>query len=252
MRKKSLKITLQEFVETWGVLRSVCVGKGIDLQRILEETVGTKEKWLSEWGCEADFDALCEAGCNSVTLVTALWIIHSAPNWSRAWRLITGQKRSRDQISSALDRAALALTRIERSFDMALTSRRTKQQRNEAKDNQTASQPNLANSVVPDPKSLVHTLRSYSRVARIFDDLAKSGIRSPEAFGKYLLCAFVKSATTDYHDAEVSSLIGGALAKDYNADAHRMWRRRNYKQIERVSFPVELLVAFGIFFANTA
>jgi hypothetical protein len=97
-------------------------------------------------------------------------------------------------------------------------------------------------------------LRMYSRVLKGFDEVARrTRIHSPEAFGRYLISEFVKTATGKYHDHEVSALIGGALGDiSYGETAHCMWRSRNYKHIKAVSLPVELLIGLGALLASEA
>jgi len=86
----------------------------------------------------------------------------------------------------------------------------------------------------PDPVVTVETLRTYSSVLRLFELSDKdAGIDSADTFSKYLFSAYVYRATGQFHDEEVSALMGAALDITYDATAHRMWRLRNYKLIDR-------------------
>jgi len=256
--KESLKITLQEISEAWDVLCSIYDRRGIDLRKSIDDTTTTKTEWLSRWGCEADFKTLRKAGCSEVSLVTALWIIHSGPSWSNTWQVVVGSKRHREQTISALEKSVAALERLENSFDVALSlgSGRRRQMKSPEATNGVISEANLGESKsrsIPSPPVLIRALRTYARVLKGFDDVARrTGIHSPEAFGKFLISEFVKTATGDFHDREVAALIGGALRETYTETAHRMWRSRNYKRLEAVSFPVELLIGIGIYFALNA
>jgi hypothetical protein len=63
---------------------------------------------------------------------------------------------------------------------------------------------------------------------------------------KYLFSAYVYRATSRFHDKEVSDLIGAALGITYDETAHRMWRNRNYKRIDKtLSNIADILADFG-------
>ena len=256
--KESSKITLHEISEALDVLCSIYGSRGIDLCKSIDDTTTTKTEWLSRWGCEADFKTLRKAGCSEVSLVTALWIIHSGPSWSNTWQVVVGSKRHREQTIFALEKSASALEHLDNSFDVALSRGRGRrwQMKSPEATNAVFSEANLGESKsrsIPSPLVLIRALRMYSRFLKGFVDVAtRTGIHSPEAFGKYLISEFVKTATGDFHDREVSALIGGALGELYTEDAHRVWRSRNYKHIQTVSFPVELLIGIGIYFALNA
>lgn len=257
---RKVQITSREISETWQVLCAVYSSKGIDLRKLLNEAATSKAEWLSRWGCEADFDKLRKAGCSDAALVIALWIIRSAPSWTNTWRAVVGSRRRRNQTISALEGAASALERLETSLGEALShdkrARNHKQLSRTTNTERVDSEPNFKENLlprVPTPLALIRVLRMYSRVLKGFDDVAKrTRIHSPEAFGRYLISEVVMTATDEYHDQEVSALIGGALGETYSETAHRMWRSRNYRHIKAVSLPVELLIGLGALLANEA
>ena len=253
-----MEITSQEISEAWQVLCSVYDSRGIDLQELLNEAARSQSEWLSNWRYKEHFEKLRKAGCGEKALRLALWIVHSAPSWSNTWRVVVGKKRQRNQIISALGKAASALEHLENSFGASL-SRDKRQGSHEAvsaKANTVDAAPRFTEAEplgVPAPLALIRALRMYARVLKGFDDVAKrTRINSPEAFGRYLISSFVKTATGEYYDKEVSALIGGALGETYDERAHCVWRSRNYKHLEAVSFPVELLVSIGTYLALNA
>ncbi len=68
----------------------------------------------------------------------------------------------------------------------------------------------------------------------IFDDSKKDiGVSTADTLAKYIFTAYVFRATTRFRDAEVSALIGASLGIDYDEIAHRMWRNRNYRRIDK-------------------
>lgn len=167
-------------------------------------------------------------------------------------------KRRRNQTISALEKAASALENLEKSFEDTLWARKFRRNQEMALRKTNSLDLSLPTDegehpFVPPPLALIRTLRMYARVLKGFDDVAtRTSIHSPEAFGRYLISEFVKTTTGEYHDKEVSALIGCALGETYDETAHCVWRSRNYKHIQAVSFPTELLIALGVLLANEA
>jgi hypothetical protein len=252
-------ITSEEIHEAWQVLCSVYDSRGIDLRKLLNAATKSKPEWLSTRRYRADFEKLHNAGCSEVALLIALWIIRSAPSWSNTWRVVVGGKRDRSQLISALEKAASALEDLQNSFDVVLSRQKKLASPatvpSRASDSQLTSQiPDVELSPIPAPHAIIGALKTYSRVLKGFNEVAKrTKINSPEAFGRYLISELVKTATGEYHDKEVSALIGGAVGEArYDEVAHRNWRFRNYKHIQAVSFPVEFLIGFSLIIALDA
>ena len=98
-------------------------------------------------------------------------------------------------------------------------------------------------STVPDPATMIRALREY---ASMLEFLNSSQKESADVLAKYLFSAYVYRSTNQFHDAEVSTLIDAALGTDYDETAHRMWRYRNYKRIDKnFSNIADLFTALG-------
>ena len=87
---------------------------------------------------------------------------------------------------------------------------------------------------------LPRTLREYARLlqyaaqhfagnAQGYDNVAKARLTS------YVLAchpASGRSERQNWHDSEISSLISEVSGKEYDAVAHRMWRRKHYQRLK--------------------
>lgn len=82
----------------------------------------------------------------------------------------------------------------------------------------------------------------YSAFYKLLDDLFLIIIKrmkihfAPE---RYAITSYVKYKTGKWYDCEVSSLILAATGRDYNENAHRVWRNRYFGQTK--ALPFELL-----------
>ena len=253
----------QEIRELWDVLSSISASNGIDMLQFVHAVARLKRDSLSQWASERDFDELCNAGCGEVSLAIALWAIKASQRWGTTWRTAVGSKRDRNQAIGALQKAAAVLGELQESLiaavmedvKMSLREDLRKPPDIDAKSlslDLEAHWPRTAPG--PPPTTVIRALRLYSRILRLFDILPEeTQAHSPEAFSKYLISAYVKRATGDFHDVEVSALIGSALGTMYDETAHRMWRSRNYEQIEKTSSSLaEFLVGIGVVTAQKA
>ena len=243
-----------EIRDLWQLLCSIYGSKGIDLPRVVRDAARRKRQSLSTWACDADFDELCRRGCSEIALALGLWILASSRLWGNVWRAAVGLKRNRDRVSDTLENAASALEHIQNSFESAVFED-IKARYAVAEELQIGfKSPEFdveakwpENSPAPHPHTVIKALRLYTRLLRSFENIAdESGINSPESLAKYLISAYVKRVTGTFHDPEVSALIGSILKENYDETAHRMWRSRNYSQIEASSSSLaQLLLGIG-------
>jgi hypothetical protein len=65
---------------------------------------------------------------------------------------------------------------------------------------------------------------------------------------KYILAGYVKRSTGRFHDRNVSALIAVLTdSQGFDEVAHRMWRSRNYKRLDKhFSWIAALLVAMSV------
>ena len=60
---------------------------------------------------------------------------------------------------------------------------------------------------------------------------------------RYALTSYVKNVTGEWHDCEVSSIIFAATEREYNENAHRVWKSRYFGKPEALLFELLLRVA---------
>lgn len=230
----------------WNALCSIQASKGIDLKQAAESWVRKKRHSLSKWAAEGSFDQLCGAGCHPISLAIALWAISVSQSMAGAWHALVDSARHRNQIIRALEKAATVLEELHMSFG-ALFFEDVKKSLDEDLRRSIGVNPrslgavpdvdflSLRNAPALNPATTIRVLKAYVQGLRasqaIFVDI---GAHSSESLPKYLLSAYVKQATGQFHDPEVSALIGSALSiRSYDETAHRMWRSRNYQQLDK-------------------
>jgi len=102
---------------------------------------------------------------------------------------------------------------------------------------------------------LVSELRFYGGFLNLAKGLAAdTETRSIKEVTKYLLAGYVKRATGQFRDRNVSALLGELVGPaDYDEVAQRMWRARNYRRLEKhFSKLTDLLFAMGVVIARQA
>jgi len=248
-----------EIADFWKVYCSIHAGKGLDVPELIRSWAAAKRKSLAKWSTETTFDELCQHGCSSISLAVALSAIEVSQQAASRWQRTVGPKRRRDQIIRSLTKAATALEEVHEKFiDTTLQDlsasldpdlRRLLSLDPLLPEGQrlTPEWPEVAPA--PHPATIVRALRFYARFFGMVEALsAETQAHSAESLPKYLLSAYVKQATGDFHDREMSALIGSALGTGiYDETAHRMWRSRNYEQLDKTSSSLaNLLLGFGV------
>ena len=157
------------------------------------------------------------------------------------WRKLSGTPRQRKQTIRSLEKAADALETLLDTVDAVvaedLSSDPVVADRLEQSWRMFMLLPDFWSGgtiAVPELSVTIDGLRTYASVLRSFDlPLKDIGASPADMLAKYLFSAYVVRATTRFHDAEVSALIGATLGTFYDETAHRMWRKRNYKRIDK-------------------
>jgi hypothetical protein len=229
----------REIRELWNVLCSISASQGVDAGNLALGWAKAKRNSLLKWASENSFDELCNAGCSPVSLAISLWAIQACRRWQKTWRVTIGSVRRRDQIVRSLENAANNLEELQNSFYGALLEDLRESSNDiETGDNDIHSLnaehtwPSYAPG--PSPSTTIRALHLYARVLGFFDTISEeTQAHSAETVSKYLISGYVNRATGKFHDPEVSALIGSALETGtYDETAHRMWRSRNYEQLE--------------------
>ena len=202
------------------------------------------------WSAEADFDKLCGKGCSEVSLALALRCFRVAQSVERVWRKAVPSARRRQQVGRALDNAADAVEELQNALNLAVLE----ESKNPPEENPRESAPsdrqilNIVsrmepewppNAPAPSPATMIRALRLYARTLNLFQSISQdTQAHSPDSIPRYLISGYVKRATGEFNDALVATLIGSTLGTGiYDETAHRMWRSRNYKRLEKEYMP---------------
>jgi hypothetical protein len=233
--------------------------KGINVPHLCQQWTESKRKSLKEPSYQQDFEDLCAAGCRPFCLVLALAVIEVSKATATTRRKLFGSARHRQQIARALSKGADALEEVHERFIDINIERFTKLKLDDDLRKSLSADPDLASGGQPTfdwPKSLpahpataIRSFRAFAELFGMFDKIAgDTHAHSPDSFSKYLISAYVKRVTAKFHDREVSALINSALGKDgYDETTHRVWRSRNYLQLEKeFSSVVTLLLGIGV------
>jgi hypothetical protein len=244
----------------WNTLCSIESSKGVDLKEAAESWVKKKRHSLSKWEAEGNFEQLCEAGCHPISLAIAIRAIEVSQSMGKRSLALIGSTRRQNRIIHALEKAANILEELHESFGVLffqdVKELLDKDVRRSIEGNPrllgTVSAVDflsLQNAPALNPATTIRVLRAYVQVLRapqvIFLDI---GAHSSGSLPKYIISAYVKEATGQFHDTEVSALIGSALGTgSYDETAHRMWRSRNYRRLDKKNSSLARgLLAIGV------
>jgi hypothetical protein len=253
MRDKAARLAATQ--NLWNVYRSIYERRGFDIAGKCTRWAEQKRTSLEEYEATASFDNLCKDGCAPLPLAIAMAIFQPLRSFSRKWLEITGTPRQREQKIRAMEKAARALEdSLDSLVDVVTESMRGStdadslgELREELFSPSDSILRTATNSYVPDPATTIQALRMYASILNMLQSYQEdTSVTSSDMFAKYLFSAYVFRATGRFHDAEVSTLISAALDGSYDEPAHRMWRNRNYKRIDKsLSFLAEILLDFG-------
>ena len=199
-------------------------------------------------------------GCSEVSLAVALWSIKQSPSIEKMWRSTVPSARRRKQAMRILERAADVLETLQTSFVRA-SFQDFKKTLPEDLRNSPAFEAEIlsivskmpaelpASAPAPHPLATAKALRLYARALGMFSAISEDAqAPSSDSIPRYVISAYVKRATGEFHDPQVSALIGSALdTGTYYEAAHCIWRSRNYEQLEKTSSGfVDFLMDLGV------
>jgi hypothetical protein len=224
---------LDDEQELWNLMREVRREQGIDLDGFLREAVEHVTLKLPLPGPRADFMELEQAGCSPVVLGLLVALIHYTPTVKQFWETAVGIPNERRKAKKELEATA---NRLKRIFASTLNAdHRIKEK--------------LSRSPILMPSQLISQLKLYVKLITFAERLAeKSEVHSLDDFAKYLLAAYVKRATGNFCDRQVSGVLAGLIGPtSFDDTAQRVWRRRNYARLEtHLSRFADMLNAMGI------
>jgi hypothetical protein len=210
MRSRLNEISIAELTDA---LASTGLRKGGKFSKWTEFRIGL----LKDFHITADIQKLMDWGINKETLNVSLFFINLAPMLDYLFKEMFGDKRTRLRNARSLATAAAVL------------------------ENMSKLVPGMPDTFgkVPSLDSTANGVKHYASMLVWGETIYEFiGANSIVEVTKYALAGLVKNKTGKFHDREVSALTGAALQKyDYDETAHRVWRIRTYKRLEK-SFPI--------------
>lgn len=258
MKNSAAKLAAMQ--NLWDLYRSISAKRGLNVSERSARCAERRRRSLQKYVGRASFDKLRRAGCSALPLAITIAIMKPSRSFENKWQTITGSTRQRKQKIQAIEKAANVLEDLLGSLvDVMIEDRRgtidivsRKKLRNELISPNDDVLDTVKQPFMSDPAIIVRALRTYASILQMFESPRNSAtLASSDMFAKYLFSAYVYRATGRFHDEEVSTLIGEVLGIPYEVTAHRMWRMRNYKRIDKnLSELAEMLFAFGIISAT--
>jgi hypothetical protein len=208
--------------------------KGFNLDEGLISWAKEEAKALETWCARADFDELCTHGCAPEILAALIASFRFCPNLENFWTEMVGHPDHRQKTTKTLENAAVALETL---FGRFIESEDEHQRTEFIK---------LGRLPI---SSVVSELRFYIKFitfAERFSVCTES--TSLAEICKYIFAGYVKRSTGRFHDRNVSALIAVLTdSQGFDEVAHRMWRSRNYKRLDKnFSWIAALLVAMNV------
>lgn len=226
--------------QLWNLYRSIFERRELNIAATWARWSEQKRQTLNEYGSGKSFDDLCTDGCEKLPLAVLVAIFEPLESLEKLWTETTGSTKLRKQKIQKIENAVDVFQDLLNSFpDLPIANDLESMGDSRPKEFQL-------NLILLHPANIIHALTAYISILEMFEDVRKStGVDSSGMLAKYLFSAYVDRATSRPHDKEVSDLIGAALGITYDETAHRMWRSRNYKRIDkRLSHVADLLTNF--------
>jgi hypothetical protein len=226
-------------VAFWRAYREAYRTKGVDIAQFYAELAAEEKQRLRSPGARDDFTELCEDGCFQLVLAAIVALFRFSPRLENLWTVMVGTAYRREKTTKTLEKAAATLEGL---FGGLISAE------DEAQREQFRKMGRLPLS------SLVSELRFYNKVINGADRIAvDTESHSLVEVCKYLLASYVKRATGDFHDRNVSGLIEELISSSYEESAQRMWRKRNYSRLDKhFAWVTDLLIVASVVVAHSA
>jgi hypothetical protein len=230
---------LAEELAFWNSYREVHFARGIDIGLAYANWTSELAQGLTSPGAREEFAELCEAGCFPQGLAALILILRRAPLLEKFWVEMVGNPTNRAEATRALEDAVQTFESL--YADVIALGRDAEVELSKI-------------GRIPISR-IVSELRFHIKFINFAQLLREdTETHSPEELVKYLISAYVLRMTGDFHDRCVSGLIGEVVGSDGYAEvAHRMWRGRHFKRLERhYSWMVKFLIAASVVMDHTA
>jgi len=223
----------------WNTFREAHLAKGINVDREFAEWAAGQAKRLTSPGAREDFAELCQGGCTPQVLAAIVALMRNSPGLEILWETVVGPPPKRQKATRTLERAAATLEEIFGGF-IAMA------------DQDAAAFTKMGRIPL---SRVVSELRFYIRFINLAESVRKdTRSHSLAEVSKYVLSSYVRRMTGSFHDRNVSGLVAEVAGSvEYNEVAHRMWRSRNHRRLDRhYSWMTNILVAASVVIAQPA
>lgn len=208
---------LPQTSQLWEALSGICQRRGVNLYESVVRWSERQRALVQRNNADYEYQTLLRAGCDPVPIAIAIQALVTFPDVASEWRRVVGPPRKRDQFVRKLRDAADVLEGLARAAGL--------------NGEQGFWPPQLGAS----PHVTVAALRQYAAALGAFQSAARDmELRSPRDLPRYLFTGYVFRASGRWHDDEVSIIIQAAEQGEvYDANAHKMWRTRNYARLNK-------------------
>ena len=211
--------TEQEVEESYRHVVAVLVGiyakRGIDLPAEVRQIADNYLTGLRAKGAGLAIEKLLRAGCKRIPLTAILNAVRLVSKFPEVQNQVMGSQHNVEQMSRDFGRTAglfegVAKAQVEGSYDG-----------------------------FPTPAKMAEYLRAYALAINLAPAMkAATNAKSIQDVERYALTSYVKSATGDWHDGDVSEILATATGEPLEEDAHRAWRNRKFASI---TLPIEVI-----------
>jgi hypothetical protein len=215
--------TEQEAEDSYRHLMSVLVGiyakRGVDLPAEVLQLANDYLAGLRAKGGGLAIEKLLRAGCKRIPLAAILNAVRLVAKFPEVQNQVMGSQRIIEKMGRDFARAAELFEGVAKAAQI------------EASDESLTG--------YPTPARMAEYLRAYASAIDPAPAMkAATNAKSIRDVERYALTSYVKSATGDWHDIDVSEILAVATEEPLEEDAHRTWRNRKFASI---TLPIELI-----------
>lgn len=224
----------------WDVYREGRRAKGIDIEKSYAQFAAGQAERLRLPGARQDFDELCNIGCTPEVLAAIICLFQIIPHIERFWQFMVGDPGKRKKLTRKLDNAVRAFDELVSDLDVP--------------DEQEKLRKAFSHVGHLSPWEMISELHFYAGLVNFAERLASdTEARSIGKVAKYVMVGYIKRATGRFHDQNVSHLLAEVVGPaSYNDTAQRMWRKRNYRRLDKYFSPLaDFLFAMGVVIARS-
>lgn len=170
-------------------------------------------KELGDAGATQEIEELLRAGCKLVPLACVAWLSMKLSRFPDTFYTAVGDHDRISKMVQQFEDAALLFDGLSRGISQP-----------ESHDWFTAF-------AVPSPAQMAANLRLYKSLDFIKVLFSGLNLRSGKDIERHMPVSYVRHATGEWHDREVSALISAFTGTPLDEGTHRAWRNRSFSRI---------------------